>query len=70
MKVGSKGEQRDALLVRDPSQLGTPDRRELIVLVPAGDVLFLIRCSAPQKDFGNRDPLFRQMLETFDTTGG
>ncbi len=70
VKVGAKGEGRDAILLKDPAVRGMPDRRELMVLVPAGDVNFVLRCSAAVAEYGAREPLFRQILESFEALGG
>lgn len=69
-KVGATDETREALLVKDPAHGTEPDRRELVVLVPAGDVNFLVRCSAPLAEFSRRDGLFRAILHSFQPSGG
>lgn len=69
VKVGQAGAQREAILVRDPARPpDTKDRRELIVLVPATDVLFLIRCSAPYEAYSAQDQLFKRILAGFEMT--
>lgn len=65
VNVGPAGEQHTALLVKDPGPIETLARRELLVLVTAADLRFLIRLSAPRSEFGAREPLFRAILETF-----
>lgn len=70
VKIGPRGELRDAFVVKDPALKWTPDRRELVVLVPVGDVNFVFRMSAPATEYATREPLFRAMLESFEVTGG
>jgi hypothetical protein len=70
LKVGAAGTVREALLAKDPSRFGTGDRRELFVLVPAGDVNFLLRFSTPYTEYTANDPLFRSILASFEVTGG
>jgi hypothetical protein len=69
VKTGATGETRDALLVRDPAHGEEPDRRILFVLVPAGDVNLVLRLSAPKAEFARRDPLWKDVLASFEPAG-
>jgi len=66
VKVGRAAASCDALLVKDPARKITPDRRELIVLVPAEAGAYLLRFSAPLKEYASRDALWKKVLESFE----
>jgi hypothetical protein len=70
VKVGPGAASCEALLVKDPARDQSPDRRELIILAPAGDVNFVLRCSAPLAEYSKQDALFKQVLASFEVRGG
>jgi hypothetical protein len=69
-KVGGKGVSCESLLVKDPAHRAHPDRRELLVVVPAKGGAFLLRFSAPLTEFSSHAALWKSILESFEPKPG